>query len=225
MLRPLQKQMTLVWSCSLRNLIDWSPMCCNSTYSFLASCCHPSHEHSGVVVSSMLTCECACHLLDLALIIMWEAFKADWSSSIHFLHIWRLYGPLTTIALIVTFTPVEQVLAPTEILRKASQVFGGSGPVSLDEQGRKRSEAALRNLQTYADSGGVGLKMLSKMGFGAAGSGLGRNEQASSQHPLLFAACLLLMSSAGMGLDVRYMQIVQAEYVPDYKHTLATRIH
>lgn len=79
------------------------------------------------------------------------------------------------------FPACLQVLAPAEIVRKASQVFGGSGPVSLDEQGRKRSEAALRNLQTYADSGGVGLKMLSKMGFGAAGSGLGRNEQVNPQ--------------------------------------------
>ncbi len=78
---------------------------------------------------------------------------------------------------VAIFVISVQAIAPSEILRKASQVFGGSGPVSLDEQGRKRSEAAIRNLQTYADSGGVGLKMLSKMGFGASGSGLGRDGQ------------------------------------------------
>lgn len=92
-----------------------------------------------------------------------------------------------------------QAVTPADIIRKASQVFGGSGPISLDEQGRKRSEAALRNLQTYADSGGVGLKMLSKMGFGAAGSGLGRNEQVGRMlHPPLDTAGLLYFSDYGI---------------------------
>ena len=47
----------------------------------------------------------------------------------------------------------------------------------LDQEAKKRSESALQSLTTYADTRGVGLKLLASMGFGGEGTGLGRNEQ------------------------------------------------
>lgn len=47
----------------------------------------------------------------------------------------------------------------------------------LSEDARKRSMAAVQQVAAFGDQSGVGARMLASMGFGTAGSGLGRHEQ------------------------------------------------
>lgn len=54
----------------------------------------------------------------------------------------------------------------------------------LDEAAKKRAEAAAAGLAAYGDSSGIGAKLLAQMGFGSAGSGLGRAGQA--RRPTLY---------------------------------------
>ena len=62
-----------------------------------------------------------------------------------------------------------------------NQLFSQVPQPITDEAAKQRSEDAVSSLTTYADGNGVGLKMLSSMGFGAEGLGLGKNAQVCSQ--------------------------------------------
>ncbi|GAX78377.1 hypothetical protein CEUSTIGMA_g5819.t1 [Chlamydomonas eustigma] len=64
-------------------------------------------------------------------------------------------------------------------LEKAKAVFN-KPTVQISEDGKKRSEEVLKQLSNYGDPGGIGAKLLGKMGFGAVEGGkggLGLNEQ------------------------------------------------
>ncbi len=56
------------------------------------------------------------------------------------------------------------------------KALGFGGPV-LNPAARKHSEAAAASLAPFGDSSGIGAKLLAQMGFGTAGSGLGRAGQ------------------------------------------------
>ena len=58
-----------------------------------------------------------------------------------------------------------------------NQLFSSGSQQAVDEAAKQRSDEAVSTLATHADGKGVGLKMLSSMGFGAEGLGLGRNAQ------------------------------------------------
>lgn len=58
-----------------------------------------------------------------------------------------------------------------------NQLFSSGSQQAVDEAAKQRSDEAVSALATHADGKGVGLKMLSSMGFGAEGLGLGRNAQ------------------------------------------------
>jgi hypothetical protein len=62
------------------------------------------------------------------------------------------------------------------------KALGFGGPV-LGPAARKHSEAAAASLVPFGDSSGIGAKLLAQMGFGTAGSGLGRAGQARRHHP------------------------------------------
>ncbi len=54
---------------------------------------------------------------------------------------------------------------------------------NLDEEARKRSEAAVQQLAALGDPTSIGARLMGRMGFGAAGAGLGRAGQVRPPQP------------------------------------------
>ena len=75
--------------------------------------------------------------------------------------------------------PPEDLIFIQDARTAKNQLFPPSPHPSTDEAARQRSLEAVSSLASHADGKGVGLKMLSSMGFGSEGLGLGKNAQVS----------------------------------------------